>query len=196
MRAYSKEKKVGFSFKVCLRWQHDLGLRSSRFCGPGGWSANPLLHTYDTRWTLPTGAGSAAPVRTPHLEGFAPWGPKTPSSILWSGVQQGSKRSQLPMTLMVKTLMDFLGQVDELFEWQQLPRFQQQTTTLSRPAVKPLLKYLAIWCGWERPKESDEAVHERAGTRVTCSTGERRAPAGPQGMRHGTHWRGGDKTKT
>lgn len=162
MCAYSKEKKVGFSFKVCLGWQCDLGLCSSWFCGPRGRSCKPPFATYKTRWTLPTEASSTAP--SGHR-----WGPNPLLSCFPH--KRSPMRKQTPSTPRDpngQMPMDFLGKVDEFFEWQHRPRFQcsSNTTALSRPAVKPSLKSLAVWCGWGRPKEGDQAVRERAGTWV------------------------------
>lgn len=137
--------------------------------------AIPFSRTYNVGPTLPTEASSAAPVGALHLEGFAGRGskPLLLRSPLWSRVRWESKCPQLPVTLTVKCWWTFLenqtnSSNDSVFLASSAQASNDRPIQASRETVAK------ISCNWmglgeTNHKESDETVHERAGTRVRCN---------------------------
>lgn len=184
MRAYSKEKKVGFSFKVCLRWQRNL-----EFCSRGGvdwgWSCSPgcayvqylpspssWSQQHSFHYGFPF--GRICMIRTQTL---------LSCFHLWSRVQWESEYPQLPMNIMAKHRWTCLGKRMNFFQWQHLLISSAQHLN-NHPQTSHKTAAGISWfdaCGethWERWD-----CPWSAGTWVRCNQVLRRICAGAQGRR-------------
>lgn len=127
MCAYSKEKERWVFPLVCLRWQRHLGLCSSWFCGPRGWSCKLLLAGVQCTFpALPTKASSTTAIRALLWEGAAGWRPQSFPSCFET---ESSERANNPLWPQWAKLKDILGKMDEFFHWQCLHWFQCSSLT-------------------------------------------------------------------